>query len=206
MDYVIKNHKNVFIRLNENGKAVTCTEFDKTLFEFSKAKNVLNCLPKTLKKLNFKVEAVPEITVSKNVSKENEEKKVIQQKDYIPSENVTRWIEKFGICDDILTEAKERKDELCNMLSNCDKEISNELHKIELESNKNACAGYLEYVKVKTILKKRRDIKDELMIISNVLRMDFRCLNHESIRKAVDGLANRKFTLRVTEEYEDGVV
>ena len=55
MDYVIKNHKNVFIRLNENGKAVTCTEFDKTLFEFSKAKNVLNCLPKTLKKLNFKV-------------------------------------------------------------------------------------------------------------------------------------------------------
>lgn len=80
MDYVIKNHKNVFIRLNENGKAVTCTEFDKTLFEFSKAKNVLNCLPKTLKKLNFKVEAVPEITVSKNVSKENEEKRLFNRK------------------------------------------------------------------------------------------------------------------------------
>lgn len=205
MDYVIKNHKNVFIRLNENGKAVTCTEFDKTLFELSKAKNVLNCLPKTLKKLNFKVEAVPDIGIPKSITKENE-KKVIQQKDYIPSENVTRWIEKFGICDNILTEAKERKDELCVMLSNCDKEISNELHKIELESNKNACAGYLEYVKVKNILKKRRDIKDELMIISNVIRMDFRCLNHENIKKAVDGLANRKFTLRVVEECEDGVV
>lgn len=205
MDYVIKNHKNVFIRLNENGKAVTCTEFDKTLFELSKAKNVLNCLPKTLKKLNFKVEAVPDIGIPKSITKENE-KKVIQQKDYILSENVTRWIEKFGICDDILTEAKERKDELCVMLSNCDKEISNELHKIELESNKNACAGYLEYVKVKNILKKRRDIKDELMIISNVIRMDFRCLNHENIKKAVDGLANRKFTLRVVEECEDGVV
>ena len=205
MDYVIKNHKNVFIRLNENGKAVTCTEFDKTLFEFSKAKNVLNCLPKTLKKLNFKVEAVPEITVSKNVSKENEEKKVIQQKDYIPSENVIRWIEKFGICDDILTEAKERKDELCNMLSNCDKEISNELHKIELESNKNACAGYLEYVKVKTILKKRRDIKDELMIISNVLRMDFRSFDSEDIKKSIEGLSKRKFTLRVIEDCDDVV-
>lgn len=205
MDYVIKNHKNVFIRLNENGKAVTCTEFDKTLFELSKAKNVLNCLPKTLKKLNFKVEAVPDIGIPKSITKENE-KKVIQQKDYMPSENVIRWIEKFGICDDILTEAKERKDELCNMLSNCDKEISNELHKIELESNKNACAGYLEYVKVKTILKKRREIKDELMIISNVLRMDFRCLNHENIRKAVNGLANRKFTLRVVEECDDVVV
>lgn len=53
MDYVIKNHKNVFIRLNENGKAVTCLEYDKTLFDYTKAKNVLNSLPKTLKKLIF---------------------------------------------------------------------------------------------------------------------------------------------------------
>ena len=206
MDYVIKNHKNVFIRLNENGKAVTCTEFDKTLFEFSKAKNILNSLPKTLKKLNFKIEAVPEIEKPKQIIVEKKEKKVIQSKSYVPSENVTRWLEKFRLCDDIIAEAKGRKDELCINLSNCDKELSNELHKIELESNKNACAGFLEYKKVKTILEKRREIKDELMIISNVLRMDFRCLNHESIRKAVDGLANRKFTLRVTEEYEDGVV
>lgn len=206
MDYVIKNHKNVFIRLNENGKAVTCTEHDKTLFEFSKAKNILNSLPKTLKKLNFRVEAIPDISIPKSIVDVKNDKKTIQQVNYILSENVTRWVEKFGICDDILTEAKERKDELCVMLSNCDKEISNELHKIELESNKNACAGYLEYVKVKTILKKRRDIKDELMIISNVLRMDFRCLDHENIKKAVDGLAKRKFTLRVIEDCEEDVV
>ena len=205
MDYVIKNHKNVFIRLNENGKAVTCTEFDKTLFEFSKAKNILNSLPKTLKKLNFKIEAVPEIEKPKQIIVEKKEKKVIQSKSYVPSENVTRWLEKFRLCDDIIAEAKGRKDELCINLSNCDKELSNELHKIELESNKNACAGFLEYKKVKTILEKRREIKDELMIISNVLRMDFRCLNHESIRKAVDGLANRKFTLRVVEEVSDGL-
>lgn len=206
MNYVIKNHKNVFIKLNENGRAVTCTEHDKTLFEFSKAKNILNSLPKTLKKLNFRVEAIPDISIPKSIVDVKNDKKTIQQVNYILSENVTRWVEKFGICDDIITEAKERKDELCVMLSNCDKEISNELHKIELESNKNACAGYLEYVKVKNILKKRRDIKDELMIISNVIRMDFRCLNHENIKKAVDGLANRKFTLRVVEECEDGVV
>lgn len=67
MDYVIKNHKNVYIRLNQNGKAVTCAEHEKTLFEYSKAKNVLSGLPKTLKKLNFKVEAIPDI-VSKTTN------------------------------------------------------------------------------------------------------------------------------------------
>ena len=44
-------------------------EHDKTLFEFSKAKNIVDSLPKTLKRLHFKVEAIPEI-----IAKEEEEK------------------------------------------------------------------------------------------------------------------------------------
>lgn len=202
MDYVIKNYKNVYIRLNKNGTAVTCTERDKTLFEFSKAKNILGCLPKTLKRLNFKVEAIPDIAVENDLNQECIEPKVIQNENYVPSENVTRWIEKFGICDDIITEAKQRKEELCAALSNSDRELSNELHRIELENNKNACQGFYEYKRIKYILECRRDIKDELLIISNVLRMDFRCLDSENVKKAVDGLANRKFTLRVIEEEE----
>lgn len=205
MDYVIKNHKNVFIRLNENGKAVTCLDCDKTFFNYTKAKNVLNSLPKTLKKLNFKIEAVPEIEKPKQIIVEKKEKKVIQSKSYMPSENVTRWLEKFRLCDDIIAEAKGRKEELCINLSNCDKELSNELHRIELESNKNACAGFLEYKKVKTILEKRREIKDELMIISNVLSMDFRSFSNEIVKKSIDGLSKRKFTLRVVEECDDVV-
>lgn len=38
MDYVIRNHKNLYIKLNENGKPVTCAEHEKSLFEQSKAK------------------------------------------------------------------------------------------------------------------------------------------------------------------------
>ena len=48
-------------------------------------------------------------------------------------------------------------------------------------------------------MEKRRNIKDELMIISNVLRMDFRNFNAESVDKAIKGLATRKFTMRVME-------
>ena len=44
MDYVIKNHKGVYIRLNQNGAPVTCAEHEKSLFEQSKAKNILDSL------------------------------------------------------------------------------------------------------------------------------------------------------------------
>ena len=66
MDYMIKNHKNVYIRLNSNGKPVTCAEHEKMPFEYSKAKNILDSLPKTLKRLKFKVEPIPEIAPKVN--------------------------------------------------------------------------------------------------------------------------------------------
>ena len=201
LDYVIKNNKNVYIRINNNGSPVPCSKNDRTLFEYSKAKNILKCLPKTMKKMRFVVEAVPEIDEIQSV-KEKSDLVVLKKENYILSKNISRWIEKFGICDDILKEAKSRKEELHIALSNSDKELSNELHKIELENNKNACEGFYEYKKIKTILENRREIKDELLIIQNVIRMDFTSISSENVQKAVDGLAKRKFTLRLVEEEE----
>lgn len=68
--YAIKNHKDLYIRLSENGKAATCSKAERDLFEYSKAKNIVNHLPKTLKRLNFRVEAVSDIK-SKSDTKEN---------------------------------------------------------------------------------------------------------------------------------------
>lgn len=66
--------------------------------------------------------------------------------------------------------------------------------------------GWLERNKIKENREKRRDIKDELIIISNVLKMDFRSIDRNEINKAVEGLANRKFTYRIVEEDETNVV
>ena len=200
MEYIIKNHKNVYIRLNSNGRPVTCVEHDKTLFEFSKAKNIVDSLPKTLKRLHFKVEAIPEI-----IAKEEEEK-VIEKENYLVSNNITKWIEKFGICDDILKEAQKRKDELHRELTNIDRQFSNLVHQIELEGKVDLYGGWIERNKIKENREKRRDIKDELIIISNVLKMDFRNIDRNEINKAVEGLANRKFTYRIIEEDEANVV
>lgn len=191
MDYVIKNYKNVYIRLNSNGAPVTCAEHEKTFFEYSKAMNILKGLPKTLKRLNFKVEVVSDF-----------EPKVIDRNNYIISDTLSEWIEKFGICDDILKEAQIRKEELIKELSNVDKQFSNLVHEIEFEDKVDLYSGWKERNKIKENREKRRNIKNELLIISNVLRMDFRNLDREIINKAVMSLANRKFTYRIVEEEE----
>ena len=67
--------------MNENGQPVTCGNSQKQLFEYSKAKNICGSLPKTIKKLNFFVEALPDISI-KDISA-NEEINT-----YEPSENV----------------------------------------------------------------------------------------------------------------------
>lgn len=199
MDYVIKNHKGVYIRLNQNGMPVTCAEHEKGLFEESKAKNILNGIPKTLKRLNFKVEAIPD-TLSKE---EKIEKKVIETENYIVPDEISQWIEKFGICDDILKEAQKRKDELKKELSNVDKNFVNIIHKIEFEGKVDLYGGWNERNEVKKNREKRRKIKDELLIISSVLRMDFRNLDRNTIDKMVAGLAKRKFTYRIIEEGDE---
>ena len=199
MDYVIKNNKNVYIRLNQNGSPVTCSEHEKTLFEYSKARNILNNLPKTLQRLKFKVESIPDPIQIEKIGIEN---KVIQSENYIVSDQITKWIEKFGICDDILKEACIRKNELNNIISNYDRAVSNWLHEVEIEKKKNACKGYLKYSDIKDIVDKRRAAKDEWMIINNVLQMNFKNLDREIINKAVIGLAKRKFTYRIVEEDE----
>lgn len=199
MYYVIKNCKGVYIRINKNGKPVTCAEHEKMLFEKLKAKNVLNNLLKSLQKLKFRIEPIPDLIIKCDKSG-HEGRKIIESKDYVIPDGVLQWIEKFGICDDILKEAQKRKDELNKALSEIDKEFINIIHEIEFEGKIDLYGGWKERNKIKENRKRRRDIKDELLIISSVLKMDFRNLDRYTINKVVAGLAKRKFTFRVVEE------
>lgn len=201
MDYVIKNHKNVYIRLNKNGTAVTCAEHERSLFEESKARNILNGLPKTLKRLNFRLEAIPDIK-SKEELVNSAKKEVIENNNYIVPDTVKQWVEKFGICDDILKEAQKRREELNRELSEIDKAFSNIVHKIELEDRIDMYGAWKERIDVQKNRRKRREIKDEMLVISSVVKMDFRNLDRNTIDKVVAGLAKRKFTYRMVEEDE----
>ena len=199
MDYCIKNNRNVYIKLNDKGCAVTCAESMKGIFEHSKAKNILSSLPKTLKRMNFKIEAMPDIS-----PKEEDkivERKIIQKDNYIPSENITRWVDKFGLCADILDGAKQRENELIKELHKADQEFLDILHTIEIEKPKDLYGGWIEYKRVRENREKRRNIKDELLIVENVLReINPACLQRERVQKAIDGLLGRKYIFRIIEE------
>ena len=185
--------------MSENGKPDTCSEKERELFEYTKAKNIVDHLPKTLKRLNFKVEAVPEIQ-PKSV---NKVKKELKNQEYKVPENVTRWIEKFGTCSDILNEAKNREKELIKELSKSDKELLDILHIIEMEKSKDLYGGWLIYKKIRKNRITRREIQDEIFIIEKVLKeIDPSHLQREKVKKAIKGLIGRKYRFRIVEEEE----
>ena len=201
MDYCIKNNRNVYIKLNDNGCAVTCAKSQMEKFEFSKAKNILSNLPKTLKKMNFKLEAIPDI------SSEETEVKIIKKDDYIVPEKILRWIDKFGLCSDILEEARQRETELIKELQTVDNEFLDILHIVELEPSKDLYGGWKEYKRIRENREKRRDIKDELLIVENVLsEINPSCLKRDKVQKAIDGLLGRKYIFRIVEETQEKII
>ena len=179
MDYVIRSGK-VYIRVN-NGKTETCAEKMKGIFSETKARNILHSLPKTLKRYGFHIEAIPDIppkTIENN---------------------------KFGSIGQTLNEAEARSNILIAELNTCDDELIDIVHDAELENDMNMYKGYLLYVRLRKNRRRRRELKDELMIISDVLDeiKQPSKFQKERIQKAVDGLLHRKYKYRVTEIEED---
>ena len=73
MDYVIKNNRNCYIRLDDNGTAISCSEAKRDLFNETKARNILKGLPKGLRNMGFRVEAFPDIQPKKVDDEERKE-------------------------------------------------------------------------------------------------------------------------------------
>ena len=62
MDYMIVNPgKSLYVRLVD-GRPTTCTKQYRQRFEYSKARNIVDSLPKTMRKFHFRVEPIPEIS------------------------------------------------------------------------------------------------------------------------------------------------
>lgn len=197
MDYVIRNEAGVFIKLNENGSPITCNESQKGLFEYSKANNICASLPKTIRKMNFKVEAIPDIPL--RVDKE----KVLNSNTYKPSENITRWINKIGQFEDVLGEITARNDELNAELSEVDLKLQDVLHNIELADKCDMYSAWQIVSQIRDLRKQRRNIKDEKLVLSGIKSQGITYLSRSSVQKCVDGLSKRKYRIRIVEEDEE---
>ena len=197
LDYIIRNSGGLYIKLNENGTPVTCSELQKGLFECSKANNICNSLPKPLKKFNFFVEAVPEI------HPKIQEQQVIDANTYKPSENVTRWINELGRCEDILSEANNRYQELNAELSEVDLKLQDILHNIELSDKCDMYKSWQMINEIRDLRKQRRNIKDEKLVLSGIKSQGITYLSRSSVQKCVDGLSKRKYRIRIVEEEDE---
>ena len=203
MDCMITNQdKKIYIRLNGNGQPETCVKSVAQKFTDTKARNILNNLPRTLKHFNFMIVTVPDDEVEKTNKDLNEIKdistpgKTIKNENYIVPNTVTSWMDRIEKCNNLVVEAKHRKDELFEQLSDVDKDLSNCLHIIEMTKWKSGCDGYKEYKKIKQILEKRRVIKDELSVVQSLASCD---INHFSVDHVVNKLVDRSFAIRETD-------
>ena len=217
--------KKLYLRIGEGGSPIVCGKKEAKVFDEIKAQNVLDHLPKALQKMNFVKEPVVESelnisdeeeipnkktviitkTVVKNTS--NKKKKKINMKKFLLSvlQNVMNWVDRVTQCNDLFLDAEERRRELLDCLSNTDKNLSNILHKIELEDDMNACMGFIQYRKIRECLRRRRIVKDEIYILDVILAKptgEHKIPSSQKILGSVKHLENRVFKVRETEDIE----
>ena len=105
-----------------------------------------------------------------------------------------------GQCSEFVEDATRRRAVLHKKLANVDRELSNCMHQIELEKWKSGCDGYKLYKLEKEILEKRRQIKDELVIIQSVLDNTKCTIGIKNIEKTFNRLGTRRFEIRIIED------
>ncbi|KAI4445321.1 hypothetical protein C823_007828 [Eubacterium plexicaudatum ASF492] len=89
-------------------------------------------------------------------------------------------------------------------LTKSDKELLDILHIIEMEKPLDLYGGWLIYKRIRENRKKRREYKDEILIVENVLKeINPTCLQREKVKKAIKGLIGRKYRFRIIEEESD---
>ena len=201
VEYAIVNNNGVYIRLN-NGQPVACTKKTRDTFQKQKAENILEHLPKSMRRLHFKLECIPDIKIETPVERIVKATKTsIKGNDgYEVADSVKCWIDKFGECERILSDAAKRYKELELELRQADEELMDILHEIELTKPVDLYKGWIFYRRIKNNRKKRRDLKDEMIIIHNVIaEVDVTKVSKERTQKAIDGLFNRKYTYRIVE-------
>ena len=201
MEYAIVNNNGVYIRLN-NGQPVACTKKTRDTFQKQKAENILEHLPKSMRRLHFKLECIPDIKMETPVERiVKATKSSIKGCDgYEVAESVKSWVDKFGECERILSDAAKRYKELELELRQADEELMDILHEIELTKPVDLYKGWIFYRRIKNNRKKRRDLKDEMIIIHNVIaEVDTTKVSKERTQKAINGLFTRKYRYRIVE-------
>ena len=102
------------------------------------------------------------------------------------------WLKKLNNCNGIKAEAQKRFDFLSEKLSLIDQAQDVILHMIEKNEHPNAVDAYKERMKISEIRKKRRALKNEMVIVQMILIGDPSSKMYDQLLNVKDGLLNPK--------------
>lgn len=210
--YVLTDGHGSFIRYDTfSGKFVPVR--NETLAEKweqrNKAQNILkNGLNKQLRK-KYHIDTVDDgigicvLAKEKTVSEVNasivpdlhiEEVKQLIQED-CNNTQMEKWENGIKSMNEFVQDAETRREQLAKDMSDIDKEIIDIQHYIEF-NDMNAYQGWLAYKMLQNRLKKRRKIKDELQVLTQLgdCKIDSSML--EDIKNAIEELGNRVYVPR----------
>lgn len=212
--FMISDGRN-YIKRDANGSYVPTTKknFGDTFDQRYKAKNILeNCLNKNLRKgyrvVEFEVKesAKPKSNNNQPNKQKNAIKVEKEEEKYPTVKEINQNIEKYegqlekwcsGInsLSEFVKSIEHRRDELSDLLSDVDQEITDIEHYIEFKKL-NAFDAWNVYCMMKLRLEKRRKIKNELAILQNLLQCNINSSMIDNIQTKVENLDSKNYTPR----------
>ena len=169
------------------------------IFSKEKATNVLNNqISKNLRK-GYHIELLePDPPWIKSVTKTD-----LKQTEKVMETDVTQeWISRIRGLNGLIQDAKIRKVELTQQLSDVDEQLCDIYHYIEF-SKLNACQGYKAAKMIKDKRIARRRIKNELQVLSIILSSNISDDIEQEVVGRIKGMDNRVYNPRsLTELFE----
>lgn len=214
--YIISDSSGRYIMKNAAGQFVPVYDiaFADKYDSITKAKNILNSsVSKSMRKLfsvkDIEWEDAPSVTSSapcvqetsssslKITYRPKQDQLLRLASENIAEEDLTFSKDNISIAIGSVESMRKRKETLQEQHSQIEKEILDIEHYIELSDNMNAYQGWLAYTMLRKRLKRRRQLKDELLVLSDVEDV------MNGLRKSmsrIDSLSNRKYEPRILKE------
>lgn len=192
MGYILTNGT-LYLQKNCRGKYNKTSNINlaEIFYSENRAKNVLNNI-KLRNRKGFYVADLDSLEkVALEVTPRKQTKRVEWKK---PNAYLDKW-KRAGDLNGIVSEAKQRRDEICCELSEIDSMLSDINHYIESRKFNAAHACKIE-VALHKIYTKRRELKNEDTITKTIID-NLKDINFEIVNKAITKLETQKYKPRI---------
>ncbi len=202
--YVLSDRNGYYIRKDDFSQKFVPVRNKKLAEKWTqrvKAANILNnAIPKDIRG-KFRIVEVEE----KDASPQKQElQETVTPKDNIAkaiadepleADQLEKWATGISNMANFAIDAEQRKEELVQKLSDVDKEVADIYHYIEFGTF-NAYQGWLAFNMLRQRLRKRRKIKNELQVVTQLGECKITSAMLVDIKNAINEIGNKKYAPR----------